>query len=455
MLDTCNAANKALSASSVTSLPFQLKTNSRDQEFLTGGVLDSEVSVIKEDKILQNKSSSEEQIFQIASITKTFTAAALVKIASNEKYSTAFNQDDPMATPISEFESKLKPQAQEYFNKLKLNPEFHYSDITLRHLLNHNSGITYQSFFDEFRGDQTQSRHLSSSTTPTKTKKGFAEFEYSDANYNYLLAPIMEAVTGQEFSQIIKEQIIQPLNLQQTFMFDEMQYDSATNKVVVCERPETKVVQGYDYFQGKLTSGQDFNFDSAAGGIYSNTKEVSRFYKALLNGDLLSSKGNQIFFDSKNFIPSDEPSNANVKNSYGLGIRKAEGLGDYAGTEIFHHGGAALGFYSYVIGQRDAGTFQNVKVASAMLAYENLTRPIAAALLGDEKKRIEDGKFFVDEALVGKMNELAQNYTSEQLIEMRQELEKINAERLAMGREDTWVERIREGQRGGEVSSQR
>jgi hypothetical protein len=49
---------------------------------------------------------------------------------------------------------------------------------------------------------------------------------------------------------------------------------------------------------------------------------------------------------------------------------------------------------------------------------------------------------------------LAQNYTSEQLIEMRQELEKINVERLVMWREDTWVEKVREG-RGLEGSLQR
>ena len=204
-----------------------------------------------------------------------------------------------------------------------------------------------------------------------------------------------------------------------------MAFDSSSSKVVVQGRPEIKVAQGYDYFAGKLTSTQDFNYDSAAGGIYSTATEVSKFYQALLNGSLLGARANQIFFDPKNFIASDNEANKPEKTFeyYGLGIRK---IAD-AETEYFHHGGASLGFYSHVIGRRDVAT-NNVEVATALISYENLTRPLAAALLGDRKIKIKDGKeiFFVDEILTAKMNELTKNHSQDQLLEMRSVLSRIH-----------------------------
>jgi CubicO group peptidase (beta-lactamase class C family) len=453
----------------------QFKTNSRDKEFLTGRVLESEVDVIDEngekkhfaahnslsEKNQEEQKESSEKTSQIASITKTFTAAALVKMAADKKYSEFFNQDDPMATPISAFENLINKHSHEnvrqYWAELKKAP--HYEKVTLRHLLNHSSGLGSEStmlLFSElgFRENQNQQLHIESYYhQPETSAENFDKMNYANFTYDVILRPIMESLVGEvanrkvEFSEIIKEQIITPLNLTKTFMSDEMGYDENSNRVIVKERPEIAVAQGYDYFNGKVTSGQDFNYDKAAGGIYSTAEEVAKFYQALLSKDspLFDERAKQIFFDEKNFIESDEPSNQNVKNSYGLGIRKAEGFGKLKGTEFFHHGGAGLGFYSHVIGQRNINEngeviLGSVKVASTMLSYENLTRPIAAALLGDEKKD-EKGNFFterewkengekkIDRQLIDKMDELARSHSQEELITMRNELEKIRAEK--------------------------
>ncbi|MBP7710331.1 MAG: serine hydrolase [Rickettsiales bacterium] len=69
----------------------QLKTTSRDKEFLTGRITAS------------SQTPDDTKIFQIASITKTFTAAALVKMTTDPKYRDYFNVDDPLATPIYQF----------------------------------------------------------------------------------------------------------------------------------------------------------------------------------------------------------------------------------------------------------------------------------------------------------------------------------------------------------------
>lgn len=382
--DAYNASFLALSATSSDDFP-NLKTNSRDSEFLTGMVTDSDIFVAGSEPDLQKKSTAEEQVFQIASITKTFSAAAFVKMAVDPRYAAFFDAKDPLGIPIFIFEGLIQQHGSEnqkrYLFELK-NKHPHYDQITLRHLLNHSSGIAETPFFDEFRKDQTLPHHLSDQySEPLIVADGFKKFHYSDANYNNLLVVIMEAVASEaqskpiKFSEIVKDLVVAPLDLKKTFMCDEMEYDAVVNKVSVKGAPEIKVAQGYDYFNGKVTTGQDFNYDEAAGGIYSTAQEVSKFYQAMLSGKLFDEVAQQRFFDPKNFIPSD-------LHSYGLGIRRAE----HGGVEYFHHGGAGLGFYSHVIGQRNIGGGGDVKVATTLLSYENLTRPIATALLRDEKK---------------------------------------------------------------------
>ena len=473
MQDTYNGAFAALVGTDLQNIQF--KTNSRDKEFLTGRVLESEVDVIdengekkhfatyrplseknqEEEKKAEEQKESPEKIFQIASITKTFTAAALVKMAADERYSSFFDQDDPMATPISAFENLIDEHShanvRQYWAELKKAP--HYQQVTLRHLLNHSSGLGSEStmlLFSElgFRENQNQQLHIESYYhQPEISAENFGKMHYANFSYDVVLRPIMESLASEvekrkvEFSEIIKEQIITPLNLTKTFSSDEMEYDENTNQVFVKNHQTLPVAQGYDYFNGKVTSGQDFNYDKAAGGIYSTSEEVAQFYQALLSKDsqFFDQKAKQIFFDERNFIPSDDPRNNTEKTIefYGLGIRK---IAD-SKTEYFHHGGAGLGFYSHVIGQRNIDengevVQGSVKVASTMLSYENLTRPTAAALLGDEKKD-EKGNFFterewkengekkIDHQLIDKMDELARRHSQEELIVMRNELEAI------------------------------
>lgn len=418
-----------LSVKSENQLTDDLKTFSSNYECLTGRIIDSDVVVLGNEKDFHKKNSIDEKVFQIASITKTFSAAALVKVIVDNP--DAFNIDDPLSTKISVFKDRLKPEAKSYFEKLEMDPEFHYEDITLRHVLNHSSGIANQDFFDEFRSDQNKEIRLSNQTIPLKSQNGFGKFSYCDANYNYIIEPIIEAVTGKKFADVIRDEIIKPCELEQTFMFDEMEYDKERNEVLVRGRPEIKVAQGYDYFDGKYTSTQDFNYDSAAGGVYATAYDVAKFYNQLLNERIFEDQTKQkafddIFFKEENFIDSDH-------FKYGAGIRRVE----HEGKEYFLHSGSAFGFNSYVFGQRSLTTEKDVRICAAAISYENLTREIASGLINN-KKRKNNGDFFVDDELNDKMNYLANSYSLEQLLEIRKEME----ENSKMTKEDSWTTRI-------------
>ena len=403
-------ASRALFVSLESELTDNVKTFSSKRKELSGRVIDSDIAVLGNRENLHKRNSTDEKVFEIASITKTFTAAALVKTIVDN--SDVFDADDPLETKISVFKDRLKPQAKSYFEKLEADPEFHYEDITLRHVLNHSSGITYQDFSDKFRSDQTKEDRLSEETIPVKSKSGFGNYDYSDANYNYIIESIIEAVTGRNFATVVRDEIITPCELRQTFMFDEMRYDEDRNEVFVKDRPEIKVAQGYDYFDGKYTSTQDLYYDSAAGGMYASANDVAKFYQKLLSGEAFGSKFDEIFFKEENFIDSD-------KFKYGAGIRKVE----HEGKEYFLHSGSAFGFNSYVWGQRNLTGEKEVKTCAAVISYENLTREIAVNLIGD--KKIKEGRFCVDEELGIAMKDVTRLDSVDELVLMRKRLDEI------------------------------
>lgn len=110
-----------------------LKTSSRNKEFLTGNVIDYQDA--------STDSAESDKIFEIASITKTFSAATMVRLACNEDYEQFFDAQDPMGTKIATFENLLKEESHRiFFQELKDNHP-NYQEISIRNILNHTSGI--------------------------------------------------------------------------------------------------------------------------------------------------------------------------------------------------------------------------------------------------------------------------------------------------------------------------
>jgi D-alanyl-D-alanine carboxypeptidase len=138
-----------------------------------------------------------DDILRVGSVTKTFTAVIVLKLAEEGLLSL----DDPIAKWFPDF-----PNAKE---------------ITVRHLLNHTSGIPEII-------PKILMRSIISSTywkpedlvkIIAQDKSGFTShgtFEYSNTNY-ILLGLIAEKTSGKPFIQQLHEQIIDPLNLKHTY----------------------------------------------------------------------------------------------------------------------------------------------------------------------------------------------------------------------------------------------
>ncbi len=137
-----------------------------------------------------------DHILRVGSITKTFTAVLILKLAEEE----ALSLDDPLARWFPAF-----PNA---------------GQITVRTLLNHRSGIPeiipnvlMRSMLPWTAWEPQELAAIAAQNMPTFTPG--SDFSYSNANY-ILLGLIAEKVTGRTAAQLLRERLIGPLGLRNT-----------------------------------------------------------------------------------------------------------------------------------------------------------------------------------------------------------------------------------------------
>jgi CubicO group peptidase (beta-lactamase class C family) len=151
--------------------------------------------------------------FLLASITKQFTAMAIMILAERHK----LQFDDTLAKFCPEF------------------PAYAHA-ITLRNLLNHTSGLPE---YDDLLGVTSYDSYFRSSKSPPaaheftsaeilrllsrQAKLRFApgeKFEYNSSGY-VLLGQIIERVSGERYAEFLKENIFDPLEMRDTLVVDE------------------------------------------------------------------------------------------------------------------------------------------------------------------------------------------------------------------------------------------
>lgn len=146
---------------------------------------------VEKQKILTGDNS-----FQLASISKQFTAYGIMI---------------------------LKNKGLIQYDSLVINylPEFPYRNITVRHLLNHTSGLP--DFWNNIRpnldttrsnGNNNALQYLIKNQLPLQSKPG-SRFEYCDIGYDFL-ATIIERLSGKTYEQFLEHNIFKPLKMNYT-----------------------------------------------------------------------------------------------------------------------------------------------------------------------------------------------------------------------------------------------
>lgn len=271
--------------------------------------------------------------FRIGSITKQFTAAAILLLEERGKLAV----DDPLAKHL-----EGTPAA--------------WRRITLRHLLTHGSGVTDFTALPRNReweiAAPTPSQMLAVvGAVPLGFSPG-SEFAYSNSNY-LLLGWVIERISGRTYREFLRQNIFEPLGLENSG------YDS---NVAVIPRRAAGYISGA---RGLRNANYiDMRGPHAAGGLYSTTGDLHKWTRALFGGKLLRSESLAKM--------------TAARGNYGFGL----GIGVKNGRQRCAHAGGIRGFASFL------AYFPASEVTIVVLA--NIEGP-AAAQLAEQLERIYFG----------------------------------------------------------------
>lgn len=244
-----------------------------------------------------------ETVFRIGSITKQFTAIAILQLVEQGKIA-------------------LNDSIQKYI------PKYHYKGktITIENLLTHTSGIKgYEGIDAEvpnaIRVDFSPEILIDSLDKLPLDFPPSTKYTYSNSNY-FFLGKVIEEVSGMNYQTYLKQHIFLPTGLSSTY------YDNPDE--IIKNR-----ANGYTNVSGEYKNAGFISMSTvySAGALLSNVKDLYRWHQALYNGELIQSETFQ-----KAIKPFRFQDGTFSEYGYGFFIRK-ENDGKSIG-----HGGAIDGF---------------------------------------------------------------------------------------------------------------
>ncbi len=265
--------------------------------------------------------------FRIGSITKQFTAAAILRLAEDGKLAL----DDPLARFFPDF-----PGAEK---------------ITVRQLLTHTSGL--HSYTDK-------PGFLQSVTTPIAPEKLLASlrddppdfapgagWRYCNSGY-FLLGEIVAKISGKPLADYLREEFFEPIGMKDTGTFRN-------------DKPPADAALGYSLADGKLTRALDWDMTWAggAGALYSTVRDLQLWNEAVFNRHVLSDASLKAALTPVTLPPGAQGMR------YGFGWA----MGELRGLQIIDHSGGLNGFQSYLV------RYPAQKVTIAVLANAEAAPP--------------------------------------------------------------------------------
>jgi CubicO group peptidase (beta-lactamase class C family) len=241
--------------------------------------------------------------FRLGSITKQFTATAILQLAEQGKLSV----DDP----VSKYYVGAPPA---------------WAKITLKHLLTHSSGIPSYTALPGFFEKGSSKLPLTPDEIVKLTRDMPLEFEpgakYAYDNTGYiLLGYVIEKASGETYADYVAKHIFAPLGM------NDSGYD--VSGVILKKR-----ASGYQGSKEgwKNADYLDMTLPYAAGSLYSTTGDLLIWDGALAAGKILSPASRQAMF-------------TDYGHNYGYGWR----IDQEAGHERIGHGGGINGFATGIV----------------------------------------------------------------------------------------------------------
>jgi CubicO group peptidase (beta-lactamase class C family) len=292
------------------------------------------VVVVKSNKIIYTKSFgykdvesntmlSNNDIFRIASISKSFTATSIMQLVEAGKLSLSDDISDLAGFKIR-------------------NPKFPNTVITLKMLMSHTSSLNdTQGYFNLDVINPDKGANFAKCYNSYEPGKGY---EYCNLNYN-IVGAILEKKSGQRFDQYVKKYILDPLGLYGGYCVDSLdktkfvtlyEYDGKSHKLtpdLAAYNPRSEEIKNY-------VLGYSTPLLSPTGGMKISATDLAKYMMMHMN----YGKSNGVRIISKKSSKLMQTKVSDNEGGYGLALRGAADL--IPGQFMVGHTGSAYGLYS-------------------------------------------------------------------------------------------------------------
>jgi len=266
-------------------------------------------------------------VFQLASVSKQFTAVAIMMLKSRG---------------LLKYEDKVT----------KFFPNFPWREVTIRHLLNHRSGIPdYRWFLDPLMvnknkpvSNQEMMRQFAIHKPDNYFSTG-AHHAYSNSGYA-VLAAIVEKLSGTSFSNFMKLAVFEPLGMKHSYVYSK------------CEKQlPPSAVKGYERNGAYEVPNDAFNGITGDKNVYSTVEDLFLWDQALYTNKLLP---------QHELLQAFEPGNPELKGyrNYGFGWRINLHITD---KKIVYHSGWWRGFRTFFL--RNLNDHSSIIILSNTVNY--------------------------------------------------------------------------------------
>lgn len=327
---SCKEKTETTKATPITN-PKALKLDTLYSELYENGAFNGNVLVAENGEIIfeksygfadlkANKKLNDSTIFELASVSKQFTAMGIVQLKKEGKLS----YDDDIV--------KYVPELKEY------------SGITIKNLLNHTGGLPDYMELSDTNWDKSKIAtnddmlEMIKKIQPKTLFEPNEKWKYSNTGY-LILGTIIERVSEKEFDEYLNEKIFKPLEMQNTFVyrrrFAPKEIQNYANGYIFSDSLQRKILPdelGKDfyivYLDGIVGDGM----------VSSNLQDLLKWDRALYNNMLINEQDRELIFTST--LTKD---NSHTDYGFGWMLDSTKTYG-----KIASHTGGWAGYISYI-----------------------------------------------------------------------------------------------------------
>lgn len=258
-----------------------------------GIIIDGELAWVKAAGVQETQTRvpvTPDSVFRIASMSKSFTAMAVLKLRDDGKLSL----DDPV--------SRYVPALADLPYPSKDSPV-----ITIRHLLTHSEGFPEDNPWGDRQLAQSDEtiREWMRAGIPFSNAPGVA-FEYS--NYGFaILGQVVAKASGRPYTQYVRDEILRPLGM-------------SASTFEVSEIPRERVAAGYRWEENAWKPEPLLAHGSFGpmGGLWTSARDLSRYVAFLMSA----------------FPPRDDPERGPISRA---SAREMQQVWRAEGTSVFRN----------------------------------------------------------------------------------------------------------------------